>query len=515
MTGDWITAEQATSPRYWADHLRKAVRFSDGLLKILEKHPAVLLEVGPGQALTTLARQHRDAVKNTALVPSMRHPLVEAHDGAQLMSALGALWAHGVNLDWTAVHGGPGMRRRVPLPTYAFQRKRYWLPPVYVQGSGQTVSATLSLDHGAQPVHEIERSERHEAPRDAVERDVAAIWERMLGLSGIGIHDDFFKLGGHSLLATQLVAEIRRTTDTEISVQILFKDPTIAGLAAQIRELKAQNPDYQAKTIPLIARGGNLPLTFHQSAVWDFEHRFPGSARFNGVINLRLLGDLDLDAMHFAIDEILRRHEVLRTSYTMRKGKASAVIRPARHLDVPFHDLSGLSPEQRQQRLLHLANAQLRQPFDLRKDIYIRPTLIRIAPREHLLVIVSHYVAVDGWTIGLVIQEFGVHYTAYRKPDAPRLPDLAFQVVDYADWERKRMTEEALASHLQYWEKQLADLPQQQPVPTDRARPLFPTLRGATHHLSLGPQLTEKVKAFSKAKGYTAFMVFVAALDVL
>jgi phthiocerol/phenolphthiocerol synthesis type-I polyketide synthase E len=217
VTGQWITAEQATSPRYWADHLRQAVRFSQGLITVLSSHPAVLLEVGPGNVLTTLARQHREYLQDTVAVNSTRHPLTEGSDVAQILAALGQLWLCGATPDWTAFHHH-GLRHRVPLPTYAFQRKRYWLPPVHRHASEVNLLQTLPdppsmLDQPAQLSHAHD-SIHYLAPRDDIERTVATVWERMLGIGRIGMQDDFFKLGGHSLLATQLVADVRRATGT-------------------------------------------------------------------------------------------------------------------------------------------------------------------------------------------------------------------------------------------------------------------------------------------------------------
>jgi hypothetical protein len=132
-----------------------------------------------------------------------------------------------------------------------------------------------------------------------------------------------------------------------------------------------------------------------------------------------------------------------------------------------------------------------------------------------MLVMTSHYVAVDGWTIGLVIQEFGLHYTAFKRPGTPRLPDLSFQCVDYAAWQRSQMNDAAIDANMPYWREQLDDIAPQCPVPLDRMRPLRPSIRGSTHHFTLGRELTESIEAFSHEHGYTVFMTFIAALDAL
>lgn len=517
VSGTWVTAEQATSPAYWAEHLRQAVRFSDGLVTLLADKPAVLLEVGPGQSLTTLARQHRTQLEGAVVVSSTRHPLVEGSDVAQALGALGQLWQAGVDIDWQAFHHH-GPRRRVPLPTYAFQRKRYWIPPIFGQATLQLPAA----GEAAAPVQQVTHHVAHEAdspdylgPRDDIERTIAGVWEGMLGIGRIGMEDDFFRLGGHSLLATQLVAELRRLTDTEITVQSLFKTPTIAGLAAEVRALRAANPNFQAATIPRIPREGKLPLSYHQEMVWDFERRWGGTSRFNGCLSIKLVGELDMKALHFGVNEILRRHEVLRTNYRHVNGVNEAVIQPFAPVEVPVRDFSDSPPATRERQMLEVAIALARQPFDLTTDQCIRPVLVKLAAQEHMLLISSHYVAVDGWTIGLVIQEFATHYAASLNPDAPRLPEIPFQCVDYAAWQRQQLNDEVIKTNMVYWRQQLANLAPQYSIPPDRMRTLRPSMRGSSYHFSVGKEISDAIKQFAHDEGYTTFMTFTAALNAL
>jgi acyl transferase domain-containing protein len=514
VTGDWITPELATSPRYWADHMRNCVRFSQGICSILAEKPTVLLEVGPGQALTTLARQHRDYVQGVRLINSTRSPIIDDSDVKHILGAVGQLWLSGVTMDWQALHHH-GQRKRLPLPTYAFQRKTYWLPPKFHEMPEQPELSEAGADESTQTLHALPASADYQEPRDDLERTLVDIWEKMLGIKGVGLNEDFFKIGGHSLLATQLIAEVRRQTNTEVKVQALFQDPTVAGLSEEVRRLRKTNPEFKEIVIPKIPRDGKLPLSFHQKMVWDFERRWPGSSRFNGCISLRMTGELSIEALHFAIDEILRRHEVLRTNYQHKRGVSEAIVRPACHMDVPYHDFSALQHANRERQLIEAATALIRKPFDLTQDIYIRPLLVKLAEQEHMLVIASHYVAVDGWTIGLVLEEIGAHYAAFKDPDAPRLPDLDFQMVDYAAWQHQQIDDADIEGKMPYWHNQFDNPSPQHPVPLDRMRSIKPSLRGATYHFSLGSELTESVKDFSRIQGHTIFMTFVAALNAL
>ncbi|HEY7771271.1 type I polyketide synthase [Longimicrobium sp.] len=224
LTGTWITPQQAADPAYWASHLRQAVRFADCLATLAaEGRERVFVECGPGRTLSSLARRQ---VPGAAALPSMRHAGDAADDVEVLLSALGRAWAAGVEIDWRAVHGGQA-RRRVPLPTYPFERKRFWVDRA--PRPGFVAPAAVA---GNEAEAEAEPGDAR-ADWTATERVVGRIWETLLGAAP-GLHDDFFTEGGDSLMATQLVARIRAELGAEIGVRAVFEAPTVATLAAVV-----------------------------------------------------------------------------------------------------------------------------------------------------------------------------------------------------------------------------------------------------------------------------------------
>jgi phthiocerol/phenolphthiocerol synthesis type-I polyketide synthase E len=241
VTGTWITEAEATDPRYWGRQLRQAVNFAGGLDTLLAEPEQALLEVGPGRTLSTFARQH-PAGRQQMILQSLRHPQERIGDGLFLALATARLWLGGVALDWQSI-AGEQRRLRVPLPTYPFERQRYWIDPPGVQRSPQPPSTQMleSLAPIEKPVLALHQrppgAPEYAEPRNAIERHVAAIWQQLLGVELVGIHDNFFELGGHSLMATQMVARLQDTFPVDLPLGALFEVTNLAELAELIETL--------------------------------------------------------------------------------------------------------------------------------------------------------------------------------------------------------------------------------------------------------------------------------------
>jgi len=238
LTGSFIEASDTTSVRYWAAQLREPVRFAEGIQRLLDDPGAILLEVGPGITLSTLARQH-PAAKGRVVFSSLRNVKAERSDASLMLETLGRLWVEGVPVDWQGFHA-PARRRRVVLPTYPFERKRFWIEPTR---TGRPPNAVLSAPAVQEPHESAQREQEqrprgmatHVSPRDASEQAVAEIMARALGIEQPGIHDDFFALGGSSLLAVQVTAKLREVLQVELTSHDLLRAPTIAGLSMIIK----------------------------------------------------------------------------------------------------------------------------------------------------------------------------------------------------------------------------------------------------------------------------------------
>ncbi len=237
VTGTWITTAEATSPGYWARHLRHTVRFAEGLHELLQEPHGILLEVGPGQTLSAFAQRLRDKDSGQMVHSSLRRAPDQGSEMAFLLHTLGQLWLAGIPVDWSGFSARE-RRQRIPLPTYPFERQRYWIAPQKRAGNVEAQHAPEG-DHHARPAADQAPPELEEAfvaPRSAAESLIAEVWQEVLGVERVSVYDDFFHLGGHSLLATQIIARLRTALQVELPVRSLFETPTVAGLAESIRQ---------------------------------------------------------------------------------------------------------------------------------------------------------------------------------------------------------------------------------------------------------------------------------------
>ncbi|HSF39387.1 MAG TPA: amino acid adenylation domain-containing protein [Thermoanaerobaculia bacterium] len=558
LTGTWVRASEATDPGYWARHLREPVRFSAGLSTLLSEPELALLEAGPGRSLATLAQQHGGAGR--PVIRSLRHPREEGGDPAFLLGALGRLWLVGVEPDW-AGFSARERRRRVPLPTYPFERQRFWVdragsglarildapPPERAESladlrgrltnpqSAELLERLLALEPGLRVVlppapeagaapgpgaptapAEVLAGHRRpdlpspwQAPRNGLERQIAAVWEEILGIDGIGVHDDFFELGGHSLLATRLASRLRQAFGRELPLDSLFAGPTIAQLAARL-----ESEELAVSALPPIervSREGALPLSFAQQRLLFLHVLAPGDVSYNMPLTLRLRGSLEPARLRGALCGLVARHEVLRTTFSLADQQPVQHIAPAATAGLPLLDLSGLPAAPAEREAQRLAGEEARRPFDLFHGPVLRAALLRLQPGEHVLLVDIHHIAVDGWSWGVFYRELA---ELYEKGEQAGLPELPVQYADFAAWQRRWLQGEALTRQLEYWRERLAGLPPVE-LPADHARPAVRSGRGAVLPLSIPGELAEALRGLGRQEDATLFMTLLAAFFVL
>ncbi|MBV8203185.1 MAG: amino acid adenylation domain-containing protein, partial [Acidobacteria bacterium] len=365
-----------------------------------------------------------------------------------------------------------------------------------------------------------------QAPRDPLEEIVAESWAELLGRERVGIHEDFFALGGHSLLAARLAGQLGRTLGIELPLRQLFTTPTVAGLAAAARAVRQGETSAAAVPAPAIlprrpaaSAGGASPLSFAQEREWLLDQLEPGSPAYDIPQAVRLRGRLDVRAFWGAFDAIVDRHEALRTTFPAVAGRPLQVVAPALRLHQPVVDLAALPPARAASETLRLAAADARFCFDLARGPLLKLTLLRLGPAEHVLLLNTHHMVSDLWSIGVLLRELAALYGDLAAGRRPSLPPLAVQYADYAAWQRQRLSGEVLAGLLAFWRQRLGGAPPPLALPADRPRPAVQSFRGAGVALRLDPGLSRAAAGLARGAGASQFMtllgVFAALLNRL
>ena len=384
----------------------------------------------------------------------------------------------------------------------------YMVPAAYVRLEGLPLTPNGKVDRRALPAPESEAyaTRGYEAPVGEVEVALAALWAEVLQVERVGRGDDFFALGGHSLLAVRLISRIRQRLGAEVAVKELFQRPVLAEFAQAVMEAS------RATLLPIVpvARSGLLELSFAQQRLWFLEQLGGLGGTYHIPWGLRLTGALDAAALRQALDRIVARHETLRTTFPAIDGVPAQRVGPVEGSEFPLlqHDLRGhLAGEA---ALRELVVEEAGAPFDLVRGPLIRGRLIRLGDAEYALLVTTHHIVSDGWSMGVFLDEVSTLYQAYQRGTGDPLPPLAVQYADYAAWQRQWVTGEVLGEQAAYWERTLVGAPEQLELPTDHARPAEQDYAGAFVPVVLDETVTAGLKALSQRQGTTLFMTLLA-----
>jgi len=352
-------------------------------------------------------------------------------------------------------------------------------------------------------------------PRTPAEEILAGIWAEVLGLDRVGIHEGFFELGGHSLLATRVISRLHAALGVELPLRDLFLRPTVAGVAERVQELLASGGPPAAPAIVPRAEGEVAPLSFAQQRLWFLDQLQPGSAVYNIPLAYRLRGRLEVAALEHALGELVRRHEIFRTSYRSDDGRPVQAIAPGSSTPLPVVDLRGLGVAERRRESRRLVRAEADRPFDLARGPVLRVGLIRLEREEALLWFTLHHIAGDGWSMGIVVRELAELYRAASRGVPPELRELPVQYADFALWQRSWLRGEVLEAEMDYWRRQLAGAPELLELPTDRPRPAVQRFKSANRPFALSPELSNALRAFSRERDASLFMTLMTGLAAL
>jgi hypothetical protein len=300
-----------------------------------------------------------------------------------------------------------------------------------------------------------------------------------------------------------------------LPLRTIFETATVAALAEKIEKAKQEVRETKVPALVSVARDRDMPLSFAQQRLWFFSQLESDSSFYNVPLAVRLMGTLDLQALEWALNQIVARHEVLRTTFSVVNDKPVQVIAPELHLPLPVTDLCSLPEAEREMAATQYAKQEALQGFDLTRGPLLRPSILRLGEQNHVLFLTTHHIVSDAWSSSILLRELGVLYTAKVERKPSPLPPLPVQYADYSVWQRDQLQGQIAEQELAYWRKQLLGAPTLLALPTDRPRAAAQSFRGAKHTVVVGKELTEQLKRFSQREGATLFMVLLAAFQAL
>ena len=394
----------------------------------------------------------------------------------------------------------------------------YMVPAAFVRLTELPLTPNGKVNRRALPAPDNSNRESEAAfvaPATEIEKLLAGIWAEVLGIETIGVGDNFFELGGHSLLAMRVVARAREAFRIEVSLPALFESPTVAELSRSIEQELAGGEKLTLEPIKRSERAGALPLSFAQQRLWLLEQLGRDKATYNIPVAVRFTGSLDVGALERSLNQIVQRHESLRTRFVDVGGEPVQVIEAEASLTLEVRDLSALPEQARESEAWRLMRAGARRSFDVSRGPLLRATLLRLRPEEQVVMLVMHHIISDGWSLGVLVRELVALYEAETKNEPALLPALPVQYVDFAVWQNGWLHGEALEAQLGYWRRQLAgEIPVLQ-LPVDRPRPAVQSFRGASHTLVLPPSLVASIKTLARTHSATPFMLLLSGFCAL
>ncbi|MEH1787178.1 MAG: amino acid adenylation domain-containing protein [Nostoc sp.] len=381
----------------------------------------------------------------------------------------------------------------------------YMIPSRFVQLSALPLTANGKVDRQAlpAPIQTLNANEKFVAPRTPIEERVAEIWSHVLGLKNIGVYDNFLALGGHSLLAFQILYRIRDIFQVELPMRHFFEAPTISEIADSI--IQAQQEDRGCSVVPIqsIGRDGNLPLSFGQERLWFLNELVPNHAFYNVSEAFRLRGVLNSTILEQSLNEIINRHEILRTTYSSLKGQPIQVIHSTFPIKLLVVNLQGLSPDDQESQIRQIILEEAQRPFDLVQGPLLRTTLLQLSSEEHIFLLNLHHILCDDWSLSVLFEELSTLYPAFSTGNPSPLSDLAIQYADFAAWQRQWLQGEILDNQLAYWQQHLSGSLPILELPTDYPRPLEPRYQGSRQSVLISKSLTDALNVLSRQEGAT------------
>uniref|UniRef100_UPI003B3A4085 amino acid adenylation domain-containing protein n=1 Tax=Longimicrobium sp. TaxID=2029185 RepID=UPI003B3A4085 len=431
-----------------------------------------------------------------------------AHPG--VAAAAVAAYQAGDGLLTLAAHVVPGPAAPSDAELRAWLAERlppFMLPSGFVRLAALPLSPGGKVDRARLPRPHSFAAAEGTPPRTATEHALARIWGEVLGMEGVPVDRPFLELGGHSLRAMSVLSRVTDAFGVEVPPHVLLR----SGSVQEVAELLDAAGGGSKAGVPAPERApreGAIPVSVAQEAIGFLEQFAPGQMAYRAQAILRLSGALDVDALERSLAEIVRRHEIFRTTFPVEDGA------PAQRIHAPWRVALAVREVADEVEFAECVREEFLRPFNAARLPLVRWSLLRRSPREHVLLMVEHHFVHDGWSFGVFLHELRALYLAFARGEHSPLPEPGLQFADYAAWQRRWMETEAAEAKLGFWERRLAGVPVLE-LPTDFPRPSVIRFRGAAERVRLDPALAAEARAFSRQHGVTLFVTLLAAYQAL
>lgn len=394
----------------------------------------------------------------------------------------------------------------------------YMVPTAFVAVDTLPLTANGKVDRRALPAPKGERpslEESYVAPRTATETMLASIWAEVLRIDRVGAQDSFFDLGGNSLLAAQVIARVRKGYGVSLPLRSFLEKPALVDLARHFEAAQRDASHDQVPPVGTVPRGEEIPLGYSQERVWFLQELDPSSIAYNFQATLRIRGRLDVAALEQSLTKMVRRHEVLRTTFFEKDGRPLQAVHDPFPVPLPVIDLEGVAREQLDATTAELIRKEMAAQFDVGRLPLVRWVLFALGRQEHLLLHIEHHFVHDGWSFNVFLGELLEIYKALAAGKAPSLTAPPVQFADFAVWQRQYVGSERVQAQLSFWKSKLAGSPPLSALPTDRPRPPVQTFQGRVLRIPLSLDLSRSLHAFSHREETSLFVIMMSAFFAL
>ncbi|MDQ1350460.1 MAG: hypothetical protein QG657_762 [Acidobacteriota bacterium] len=541
VTGTWITPQDTGNPEYFCHHLRKTVRFADGFKKLVKKRHSIFIEVGAGRDLSTMMKRFIDDKLMQYTVNLVRPPQKNVSDVYYLLNKIGYLWLYGVNINWLAFYSGE-KRYRLPLPTYPFEKKRYWFEDGFLKCTKNILLSGSRPDkepdifdrcpESPAPLHSDDANESpnslkdktiseklnerpilstpYTAPTNEIQKIITRIWQNFFGIRAVGIQDDFFELGGDSLKAMNVSVMMQKELNVEIPIVEFFNRHSIEGLSQYIENHFDKSSD---STIAPVEKKDYYPISSAQQRLYVLQQMTEKNTSYNEPLVVVLEGEFSKQKAENTFQQLIKRHESLRTSFGIINEELVQKIHNEVNFEIDFLILDEImkQPEAvvltKESVLSSIVNGFIRH-FDLENAPLIRVGLIKEEEELFVLMVDMHHIITDGSSHIIFIHDFIKLYNGVE------LPKLTIQYKDYAQWQNHLNQSGEIRRQEEYWLREFEGEISKLNLPIDYFRPATLSFEGNRIADVISSRETTILKKMALEKNATLFMVLLSIFNI-